>query len=146
MYIWSIALCRSERERKRLHIFEMWLLYTIKNSVRREKLVEDNGEPQKMLRQLRRHDSFARSIIERVIERKKGSWRPRRSYLDKIKESVVSGTLKLERWTGMFGDWSTDKSQTKRKMIWPDYTDDSKYRSGQFSCSTYVWIYIVRVT
>ncbi|XP_073956518.1 uncharacterized protein [Choristoneura fumiferana] len=110
MYIWSIALygCETwtltQNDRARLEAFEMWCWRRMKGISWMERktneevlrMVEErrtilntiDARRGNMIGHLIRHDDFFKTILEEKIEGKRGRGRPRRSYIDQIKEKV----------------------------------------------------------
>jgi hypothetical protein len=110
VYIWSIALygCETwtmtQRDRERLEAFEMWcwrrmekISWTEKKSneevlniVRegRSLLKTIENRRGKMLGHLLRHDEYIKIMVEGKVEGRRKRGRPRRTYMDQIKEKV----------------------------------------------------------
>ncbi|XP_048006632.1 uncharacterized protein LOC125241959 [Leguminivora glycinivorella] len=110
LYIWSIALYGSEtwtmlqQDRKRLEAFEMWcwrrmekISWTEKvtneevlNRVKEKRCILRTVECRRgnMLGHLLRHDEFIKIIIEGKVEGRRKRGKPRRAYMDQVKEKV----------------------------------------------------------
>lgn len=94
----------TQRDRERLAAFEMWcwrrmekISWTEKKSneevlgmvnEKRSLLKVIENRRGKMLGHLIRHDSYIKVIIEGKIEGKRKRGRPRRAYMDQIKEKI----------------------------------------------------------
>lgn len=110
IYIWSIALygCETwtltQRDRERLAAFEMWCWRRMEKISWTEKrtneevltLVDEKrsllrtieNRRGKMMGHLIRHDTFFKTILEGKIEGKRGRGRPRRNFIEQVKEKV----------------------------------------------------------
>lgn len=127
-YIWSIALYGGEtwtmtqRDRQRLEAFEMWcwrrmegISWTemvsnerVLERVKEKRSIMDTIENRRgsMIGHLIRHDLFIKNIIEGKIEGKRGRGRPRRTFMEQIKEKVHVGSYQeVKELAGTRKDW-----------------------------------------
>jgi hypothetical protein len=116
VYIWSIALygCETwtmtQRDRERLQAFEMWcwrrlekISWTEKKtneevlrivSEKRSLLKVIENRRGKMIGHLLRHDDLIKVIIEGKIEGRRKRGRPRRAYMEQLKENIEVETYR----------------------------------------------------